>query len=87
MLEEVSILGWSYDCAYQSYSPLDWVICGAESGNNRRPFEVSWARTLQWECQHFANPIPFFGKQDSGLHPGTPLLIDGQVIHEWPASR
>lgn len=73
-LEEVLFYGW-----------LNWVIVGAESGASRRPFEASWARELYHECRHAR--VPYFGKQASGLYPGTPLLIDGKVIHEWPVSR
>ena len=64
---------------------LDWVICGAESGVNRRPFDKGGAENLFWQCYNAG--IPFFGKQDSGLHPGTPLLINGKTVHEWPESR
>jgi protein gp37 len=72
-LEEILFYGW-----------LDWVICGAESGPNLRPFEVSWAKELYEQCRHAR--VPFFGKQDSGPYPGTPLYIDGKVVHEWPGS-
>lgn len=63
---------------------LSWLICGAESGPRRRPFDAQWARDL-WVYCHAAK-VPFFGKQDSGLRPGVPLLVgDGDtVIHEWP---
>lgn len=61
---------------------IDWTIVGAESGPSRRPFDVAWAADLYHQCKDAA--VPFFGKQDSGLQPGTPLLIDGQIIHEWP---
>ena len=29
--------------------------------------------------------VVFFGKQDSGLRPGAPLLIDGQEWKAWPS--
>ncbi len=63
---------------------LSWLICGAESGPRRRPFDIQWARDL-WVYCHCAG-VAYFGKQDSGLKPGTPLLVgDGDtVIHEWP---
>lgn len=73
-LEEPLFYGW-----------LDWVIVGAESGPNLRPFEASWARELYQECRHAH--IPLFGKQDSDRFPGRPLHIDGVMIHEWPESR
>lgn len=66
---------------------LDWVICGAESGPNRRPFDVGWAELLYWE-QCAEAGVPFFGKQDSALRPGKPLLLFGKKeVHEWPDGR
>ena len=62
---------------------VDWVICGAESGPHRRPFDVQWAVDLYEVCQ--SNCKPFFGKQDSALYPGAPLVLgEYGVVHEWP---
>lgn len=61
---------------------VDFVICGAESGPNRRPFDVAWAEALYDECREAG--IPFFAKQDSALRPGAPLLIHGKEVREWP---
>lgn len=68
----------------QSYQHLRWVIVGAESGPHRREFQISWARELWQQCCD--NGVPFFGKQDSGLRPGEPLLFPGNsgVVWEWP---
>jgi len=43
---------------------------------------VAWATDLYRQCQEA--DVPFFGKQSSGLRPGEPLLIDGQLRQEWP---
>jgi len=64
---------------------LDWVVVGAESGPGRRPFDVAWAADLNHQCQEAG--VACFLKQASGLRPGVPLLIDGQVIHEWPEAQ
>lgn len=61
---------------------LDWVVCGAESGPHRRPFQVAWAEDLRNQCRGAG--AAFWGKQDSGLRPGVPLLIYGGPVHEWP---
>lgn len=61
---------------------LQWVIIGAESGPNRRPFEIAWAEDVYKQCQHAS--VPFFGKQALGLRPGIPLLIHGEEIKEFP---
>jgi protein gp37 len=39
----------------------DWIICGGESGPNRRPFEADWARVIRDFCESTATP--FFMKQ------------------------
>lgn len=61
---------------------LDWIIVGAESGPHRRPFDVTWAEDLNDRCCEAG--VAFFGKQDSGLRPGAPLLIYGREEQEWP---
>jgi len=61
---------------------IDWVVCGAESGNQRREFNPLWALNLYDRCR--AQGIAFFGKQDSGRFPGEPLLLRGKEIKEWP---
>ncbi len=56
---------------------IDWVIVGCESGAQRRPMDLSWARKLMDECQR--ERVAFFVKQ---------LEIDGAVtddIAEFPA--
>ncbi len=63
---------------------LSWVIVGAESGPQRRPFDVAWALDLYEQCK--AAGVPYFSKQDSGLRPGVPLVLPGYgVVQEWPA--
>jgi len=63
---------------------LSWVIVGAESGPGRRPFEGAWAESVYEDCQ--AAGMACFGKQDSGLRPGVPLLIEGREIKEFPST-
>lgn len=43
------------------YGKIDWIICGGESGPNRRPFDANWARLLRSDCKTLG--IPFFMKQ------------------------
>ena len=66
---------------------LDWVVCGAESGAHRRPFDPVWAQVLYEQCKK-AN-IPFYGKQASAFYPELPLRLNvgpGQEaeVKEWP---
>ena len=61
---------------------LSWVACGGESGPNRRPFDVAWARDLRDQCN--VAQVPFFYKQGSGMYPGTDPMIDGVMYREFP---
>lgn len=72
-------------CGCMGEKALDWVVCGAESGPRHRPFEVEWAASLYAQCRDAG--VPFFGKQASGVKPGLPLYLDGQMFHEWPVGR
>jgi protein gp37 len=62
---------------------IDWVVCGAESGPNRRHFATRWASRLLSQCR--AARVPFYGKQAGALEPCCPLLLDqGHLVHELP---
>ena len=49
----------------------DWVICGCESGPNRRPMDIEWARDLKNQCEE--SGVAFFMKQ---------MEIDGKVCKD-----
>lgn len=51
------------------FEGIDWVICGGESGQNRRPFDIRWAEALHAQC--VADGTAFFFKQDTGAKPGN----------------
>lgn len=69
----------------REWTPPDWIICGAESGRNRRPFDTNWARSLRDECR--SGGIAFFYKQDwiDGKLVEGPEL-DGRQWLEFPKS-
>lgn len=55
---------------------INWVICGCESGKNRRPMKLEWARSLRDQCK--GADVPFFMKQ---------MEINGKVckdINQFP---
>jgi protein gp37 len=62
----------------------DWVICGGESGGNRRPMEQEWAEKLSRECRLFG--VKFFMKQMGARTPaeGSGLIPSHLFIHEFP---
>jgi len=45
----------------------DWIICGGESGQNKRPFNPDWARLLRDQCNTAG--VPFFMKQIDKVQP------------------
>lgn len=58
---------------------IKWIVCGAESGNNRRPFNKRWAENLKAICEMAG--IPFFYKQSSGQYPGIDPYLRG--VKHW----
>ena len=67
-----------YECTGQR-SFVDWVICGAETGQNSRPMDLKWARDLRNQCAE-AN-VPFFFKKAGPI--GTLIPVD-LMIREYP---
>ena len=61
---------------------LSWVICGGESGPERRPFDKAWARSLRDQCQRAG--VPFMFKQGSAYRPGQDRELDGRTWDEMP---
>lgn len=61
---------------------IQWVVCGAESGPNRRQFDYDWARSLRDQCR--GARVAFHFKQGSALRPGHGCFLDGQVHREFP---
>jgi protein gp37 len=61
---------------------IDWVVCGAESGHQRRSFSKNWARLLMYECKLAV--VPFFYKQSSGHLPGTDPYLEGKQHYNFP---
>jgi len=61
------------------YSPLDWVICGGESGPGARPIQIhpEWVRGLRDQCQGAG--VPFFFKQWGKWG----FAERGEKYHDW----
>lgn len=55
-------------CWSGSFTHLDWVIVGGESGPGARPLHPDWVRTLRDQCA--AAGVPFFFKQWGEWLPG-----------------
>ncbi len=77
---------------------IGWVICGGESGDKARPFDLAWARSVRDQCA--VAGVPFFMKQlgsnphergrvlrDSARRDAHDFIWDraGANPAEWPA--
>lgn len=79
-------LGYGYAEDYewqQTCPPIQWVICGCESGVNARETKTEWVQNLRDQCKNAH--VPFFLKQMEiyGRLIKMPVL-DGQVWAEYP---
>jgi len=63
-------------------SGVDWLVCGAESGANRRYFELNWAREAQALCAK--QGVAFYFKQSTGQFPGMRPDALGQLYQDFP---
>lgn len=63
-------------------APLDWLICGAESGPHARPMDLAWARAARDQCKR--QGIFYFFKQMGGKRKPFPPIPADLLIREWP---
>ena len=62
---------------------LNWVICGSETGPNRRPANIEWVRRLRNQC--VSSGVPFFLKQmEIGNRVVKMPELDDQVWAQFP---
>ena len=57
---------------------IHWVICGGESGQNKRPFVVDWGYSLRDQCKEAG--VAFFMKQIDKVRPIPADLM----VREFP---
>ena len=79
------LLGGIYLVEWLRDGTLDWVVCGGESGKDRRPLELNWIRELRDECQQYETS--FYYKQGSSFYPGKDRELDGRTWDEFPPER
>jgi protein gp37 len=62
----------------------DWIVCGGESGNERRPMQQEWAEELREEALYAG--VAFYMKQMSARTPeqGKELIPSRLLIREFP---
>lgn len=68
-----------------TYTKIDWVICGGESGPKSRLFSLAWARALRDQCATAG--VPFFMKQMGSKPVGNSFPFrhsKGGDMEEWP---
>lgn len=89
MIGPVDLSRWLVDHGEpgrQGGIPIDWVICGGESGKDARPMEASWAADLQAECGTAG--VAYHFKQAGAVLAREWGCKDraGQDPAEWPES-
>ncbi len=62
-------LGKRKECQLDFIPGIDWVICGSETGPNRREVCIEWIGDLCDQCEHAG--VPFFLKQ---------MEADGKIV-------
>ena len=72
------LLRGSFAPGLETLRPLDWVICGGESGPGARPMHPDWARSLRGQCQ--AAGVPFFFKQWGEWCNGSEFRRDAAMV-------
>lgn len=76
------------DAEHVGNIPIDWVICGGESGPGARPMDIEWARSLRDQCA--AAGVAFWMKQLGG-HPNKRHnledLPEDLRIRQFPEDR
>lgn len=61
------------------WSGIDWIIQGGESGPKKRPFNLSWARSMREQCKEAG--IPYFFKQIDKIQP----IPEDLMVRQFPA--
>ena len=63
---------------------IHWVIVGGESGNNARPIQPDWVRSIRDQC--LSASVPFFFKQWGGRNKkAAGRILDGETWDQSPA--
>lgn len=60
-LDEINLFKYLMD------GEINWVIQGGESGANRRPFNIDWAKSIRKDCKE--TQTPYFFKQIDKVQP------------------
>lgn len=64
---------------------INWLIAGGESGDNFRPVNIDWIRSLRDQC--IQSDTAFFFKQYAGKYPKSlGNKLDGKIWQQFPKS-
>jgi hypothetical protein len=71
---------------HNDHRAIEWVIQGCESGKDRRPFEIGWARSVRDAClsagvAYYLKQVPLELVNDPGIRSEASKLSRG-VLHE-----
>lgn len=84
ILNKINLDTFRYHCIDVGWKAgVDWVISGPETGPDKRPYQIEWARSLAEQC--LAAGIPFFWKgPETDLPREWP---DEQRLYLWYAKK
>ena len=83
MLEQIDIRHWFVRLHWMhNVDPLDWVICGGETGLNARLIQAEWVKSLRDQC--LKHDVPFFFKSWGGKPKKQGSAIDGIEYKQFP---
>lgn len=77
-----TLAGMFGDYCASRLPPLDWIICGGESGPGARQLKTYWAEDLRQQCKS-AN-VAFFMKQMSGVRKPLPPIPAKLMVRQFP---
>lgn len=80
--------GVPFNLDYDTFSGIDWVVAGGESGPGSRPMHPAWARALRDQCA--AAGVAFLFKQWGDWGPACELdtdALDSRLYHPAPKAR
>jgi protein gp37 len=70
---------------YDTYCKmLDWIICGAESGSQRRVMDIQWARSVKNQCESVGTPF-YFKQKFIGRKKIELPILDGKIYDQIPS--
>jgi protein gp37 len=85
-LGRIKIANGVVECAGGRLPPIDWVICGGETGAGARFMHPHWVENLRDQCTESGVPFFFKGWGTQAMKKSDPdyMKLDGREWKEFP---